>query len=615
MSAGGEAPAWTPSGPYPIRLAHGVARRARDLDARYPVAWDLFLTSIFALGACVDVGGGNWRRIAHSGTVPVALVAVMAAGFVLSLLWHRRRPLAAFYAMTAIGLVDAWVGTRLQVGQLGQLMVLFHIALRLPSRALTIAGALTVAQAALSATRWPSGDWTQAFLSTVTASLVAALLGIVVRSRRAYTASLVERARQLEVERDQQAQLATAAERTRIAREMHDIIGHNLSVITSLADGGSYAARKSPERAAQALEAIGTTSRQALDELRRLLGVLRDDRPDARVDPELGPQPTLADLGGLVERVRAAGLTVRLTECGTPTAGSPGRELTVYRVVQEALTNTLKHAGPRATATVEVTHAPHALSVAVTDTGAIRGAARRGHPDPTPFPFPHTAGDPGDQHPADRHGRGLRGMRERAALYDGTVATGPRPGGGWGVRLELPTPGSTPRGPGTSSRDDALTRPPARDAPPAPDARTPATALATRNALTAPTVREEPGGRGAGPGAVRSGRTAQDGRTDRDEGDAQNEGAARGRRTARDEGDARDGPTAQDGGVAQGGGAVRGRRTGYGEDAARKAGVARGGGAGEGAEGGGAGRGGAVSRGEGVGGEAGGSGRGVEGGP
>ena len=108
------------------------------------------------------------------------------------------------------------------------------------------------------------------------------------RSRQDYTEALVERARQLEVERDQQAQLATAAERTRIAREMHDIIGHNLSVITGLADGGSYAAAKNPERAGQALEAIGTTSRQALAELRRLLGVLRDEAPPR---PSCAPQP------------------------------------------------------------------------------------------------------------------------------------------------------------------------------------------------------------------------------------------------------------------------------------------------------------------------------------
>ncbi|WP_254392178.1 sensor histidine kinase [Streptomyces buecherae] len=464
MSAVGGVQEWTPSGPYPIRWAHRAARRVRALDARHPVLWDALLTLVFAAAASVDVGGGSWRRIAHSDEVPVALVAAMAAGFVLALPWHRRRPLAAFAAMSVIGLVDAWVGTRLQVGQLGQLIVLFCIALRLPGKALTVAGALVVTQAAVGATRWPEGDWGQAFLPVVTGSVVVALLGIAVRSRRDYTASLVERARQLEVERDQQAQLAAAAERARIAREMHDIIGHNLSVITGLADGGSYAARKSPERAAQALTAIGATSRQALDELRRLLGVLRDDDDtDAQPEPELGPQPTLADLGTLVDRVREAGLPVRLSERGTPAPGSPGRELTVYRVVQEALTNTLKHAGPQATAMVEVTHAPHALSVAVIDTG---GPARQ---------LRHGQLATGDGH----QGRGLRGMRERAALYDGALTAGPRSDGGWHVRLELPASPATPpprpptpRGADTEPQPDAEPRPdtePRPDAEPRPD--------------------------------------------------------------------------------------------------------------------------------------------------
>ncbi|MFT2020266.1 sensor histidine kinase [Streptomyces sp. 796.1] len=498
MSVLGGAQEWTPGGPYPIRLVHRVVQGARAVDTARPALWDALLTAVFGLGACVDVGGGNWRHIAHSGTVPVALVAALAAGFVLALWWHRRRPLAAFVAMAVLGLVDAWAGTRLQVGQLGQLVVVFHVALRLPGRALAVAGALVVAQSAVGATRWPTGDWGQAFFPTVTAGLVAALLGIVVRSRRDYTAALVERARQLEVERDQQAQLAAAAERTRIAREMHDIIGHHLSVITGLADGGSYAARKRPERAAQALAAIGATSRQALDELRRLLGVLRDDHADQPPGPELGPQPTLADLGTLIDRVRAAGLPVHLTEHGTPATGPPGRELTVYRVVQEALTNTLKHAGPRATATVEVRHAPRALSVTVTDTGRTssgqpRGTGTRGAgtdtgrtdlvrtrtgpgtragtgrdaqtgkepgtgtrtragagtgPDAVRGggpPGPYDPASPSDSAPAVPHpGRGLRGMRERAALYDGTLTAGPRPAGGWTVRLELPTPGTTP---------------------------------------------------------------------------------------------------------------------------------------------------------------------------
>jgi signal transduction histidine kinase len=242
---------------------------------------------------------------------------------------------------------------------------------------------------------------------------LSAMLGIAVRTRKDYLASLVERAHQLEVERDQQSRLAAAAERARIAREMHDIIGHNLSVITGLADGGRYAAIKSPERAAQALDAIGTTSRQALGELRRLLDVLREETKTEAAD--LTPQPTLTDLDQLIDGVRAAGLPVRTTVHGRPSI-LPGRQLTVYRVVQEALTNTLKHAGPDATSDIVMTYADTgAVTVTVTDTG---------HGAP----------------PSTADGRGLTGMRERTALYGGTLEAGPRPHPepGWRVHLHLP---------------------------------------------------------------------------------------------------------------------------------------------------------------------------------
>jgi len=197
---------------------------------------------------------------------------------------------------------------------------------------------------------------------------------------------------------------------------MHDIIGHNLSVITGLADGGSYAAARSPERAAQALEAIGTTSRQALAELRRLLGVLRDQPEDA----DRTPQPTLDDIDALLEGVRRAGLPVRMDVRGTPPAHppTPGRQLTVYRVVQEALTNTLKHGGAATSLTAEVTltYRPGVLEALITDNGTPRPEGRT--TDPT--------------------GQGITGMRARASLYDGTLEAGPSAEPGWRVRLRLP---------------------------------------------------------------------------------------------------------------------------------------------------------------------------------
>lgn len=267
--------------------------------------------------------------------------------------------------------MSAWSGAALQAALL-QLLLVHHIALRLPLRNLWWAVAVVAAPTCVSVARYgdSAGSWNQQLGSQLVAIGVAALIGITVRTRRGYTEALEDRARRLETERDQQVRLAAAAERARIAREMHDIIGHNLSVITGLADGGRYAAAKSPDRAAQALDAIGTTSRQALGELRRLLDVLRDDDQDGTgPEPELAPQPALTDLDRLLDGVRRAGLPVRTTVKGEP-ALPEGRQLTLYRVIQEALTNTLKHAGPDATAHIELSYGSGgAATLTVTDTG------------------------------------------------------------------------------------------------------------------------------------------------------------------------------------------------------------------------------------------------------
>ncbi|MFI6039795.1 sensor histidine kinase [Streptomyces sp. NPDC051315] len=394
------------------RYVQRAVRRVQTFDRRHPLLWDLHLTVFWTLAALIDADGG-WRNVAREPDTPVPLVFVMSLGLSLPLLWRRGHPRAVLLAMAPFALVNAWSGAVLQAALL-QLAVIFHIALRRPLRSLWWATALVVAPTVVAAVRHPQGSWDEDVIPVLTSVLLAAAIGVTVRTRRDYTEALEDRARRLERERDQQARLAAAAERTRIAREMHDIIGHNLSVITGLADGGRYAATKSPERAAQALDAISTTSRQALNELRRLLDVLREE-DTAGPNPELTPQPTLTDLDQLLEGVRAAGLPVDMTVRGTPTI-PPGRQLTVYRVIQEALTNTLKHAGPEATATITLSYADTgAVTATVTDTG-------RGGP------------------PATDGGRGLPGMRERTSLYGGTLEAGPRPHPerGWRVHLHLP---------------------------------------------------------------------------------------------------------------------------------------------------------------------------------
>ncbi|MFE0807268.1 sensor histidine kinase [Streptomyces sp. NPDC058794] len=394
-----------------------VVRRVRAFDRRRPLVWDLHLTALWVTAGLIDYTGGGWRSIAHNLDVPGWLLLVMTLGFTIPLLWRRSHPGAVLLAMAPVAVVNAWTGAILQAAML-QLLVVFHIALRLPLRALCWATPLVLTQVLVSAVRYGdgAGSWNQQLGSQLLSIGVAALIGVTVRTRRNYTAALEDRARRLEVERDQQAQLAAAAERARIAREMHDIIGHNLSVITGLADGGRYAAAKSPERAAQALDAIGDTSRQAMGELRRLLDVLRDDEQSRPGPAELAPQPTLTDLAPLIDGVRRAGLPVRATVHGRPDLPA-GRQLAVYRVIQEALTNTLKHAGPDATADITLSYGDGgAVTLTITDTGR---AARPGAPT---------------------DGRGLPGMRERTALYGGTLEAGPRPRPeqGWRVHLHLP---------------------------------------------------------------------------------------------------------------------------------------------------------------------------------
>jgi signal transduction histidine kinase len=240
-------------------------------------------------------------------------------------------------------------------------------------------------------------------------ALACWILGDSMRYRRGYYAALEEKAARLEAERHAEAKVAAAAERARIARELHDVVAHHVSVMVVQADGAGYVLRSDPDRAATALAAVSATGRQALTELRRLLGVLRsaDDRAG------LAPVPGLGELRELLDQARAAGLEVSYTLTGTPRDLPEGAELAAYRVVQESLTNTRKHAGLAATAAVRLEYQHDGLIVQVSDDGMA-----------TP------AGEPG--------GHGLAGMRERVAMYGGTVTAGRLPGGGFRVRAWLP---------------------------------------------------------------------------------------------------------------------------------------------------------------------------------
>lgn len=237
-----------------------LLQRVRAADQRRPAVWDGLLTTFCILFAVLDVSSGGWRTVAVDPSMSPRLVLLLSAAFSAPLLLRRSHPSAVLLFMTPFALVNVWSGAVVRAAFLQEIVV-FNIALRLPLRTLAGAGGIVLAPLLIGSARFPA-DWNQLFVPHLYAFVFVSLLGIVFRTRKEYTEALVDRANRLELERDQQAQLAAVAERTRIAREMHDIIGHNLSVITGLADGGAYAAAKSPERAAQALDAIGTTSRR-----------------------------------------------------------------------------------------------------------------------------------------------------------------------------------------------------------------------------------------------------------------------------------------------------------------------------------------------------------------
>jgi signal transduction histidine kinase len=275
----------------------------------------------------------------------------------------------------------------------------------------------------LSQLRWPAteagglGGVLIAIFQTVPFAL-AWVLGDSIRTRRAYLAQLEERAARLEKEREAQAKVAVAAERARIARELHDVVAHNVSVMVVQADGAAYVLDSSPDQAKKALETISSTGRQALAEMRRLLGVLRTG--EHKEVGEYVPQPDVEQIDDLVEQCRTSGLPVDFKVEGTPRPLPSGVELTAYRIVQEALTNTRKHGGPNTGASVRLVYFDDGLGLLVEDDG--KGA-------------PHELYEEGG---VDGQGHGLIGMRERVGMVGGTLDAGPRPGGGFRISALLP---------------------------------------------------------------------------------------------------------------------------------------------------------------------------------
>jgi signal transduction histidine kinase len=307
----------------------------------------------------------------------------------------------------------------------GLVVSLYTIAALEPRRRALVAAALlecavVIAVISLGASYW----WHAAILGS---GMVAAALGLglYAATRRAYLKELHDRAERLERERDQQKELAATAERARISREMHDIVAHHLAVMIALSEGAAAASAGSAPRAADAMRTVSATGRQALADTRRLLsepaeaserdGAGRQDGVGERDGAgDRHPLPDLSGLDALIETVRTAGLPVSYEVHGAPVTLSAAAQLAVYRLVQEALTNTLKHGGPAASAVVRMSYEPGELRVDIEDDGAGASA-----------PAPQTPG------------RGLAGMRQRVQTFGGEVRAGPRSPAGWRVSARL----------------------------------------------------------------------------------------------------------------------------------------------------------------------------------
>jgi signal transduction histidine kinase len=383
--------------------------RVTRMSARHPWVTD-GLVAAAAAGISV-VGLVSQHRV-----TPAMLS--FCAGLCMPLLLAHRAPRLCFAAVSVIALLQ-WFISGPQLADGAVLIALFHVSLASNSRSIVAAATVAGAGAIMLSLRWERHEWFKYWVGVTGLAVAAAALGLMIRQRRELLLSLHEKAARLERERDQQAELGAAAERARIAREMHDIVSHNLTVMIALADGARYALESSPERASGAIERVSATGRLALVEMRRLLGVLRGD-PERE---PLEPQPTLERLDQLIARVDAAGIPVTIDLDGEFQDLAPGVQLAVFRVAQEALTNTLKHAPRPTSAHLELRCRGGDVELEVTNSG--RPGARRA---------PATAAT-GAAPGAD--GRGLLGMRERANLYDGELDVGPTTDGGWRVRLRL----------------------------------------------------------------------------------------------------------------------------------------------------------------------------------
>jgi signal transduction histidine kinase len=383
-------------------LSAPAARNRGGLHV-WPVATDIAIVVVLVVASLAQEA--HQQRILGGEFGPRILLSL---ALVLPLAWRRRAPLTVFVFIGAVALGQSVSGAPI-LADAALLLAFYALAAYSSTRQTVIAGSclefgigLAIAIRASHNT-----DFAPGFIFLTALVTAAGVLGVNVRIRRAYLAGVEERARQLELERDQQSQLAVAAERSRIAREMHDIIAHNLTVVIALTDGAALTVASDPARAASAINEASAAGRLALHEMRRVLGVLREQDESA----SLAPAPAIGDIDRLLETVRRTGLEVSFETTGALDDLGSGLELTIFRLVQEAVTNTVKHALTPTRIAVRVTRLADGVVVTVTNDGDAPAVTGRG--------------------------QGLVGMRERVAVHGGRVDAGPT-ADGWQVTALLP---------------------------------------------------------------------------------------------------------------------------------------------------------------------------------
>ncbi len=347
---------------------------------------------------------------------------LLCAGLCLPFAFHRRRPVVALAAQCVVLLAYA-PGAWPAFPGLPVFALVAGVALHCDRRRALLAAAASAGALVVAVRLQPAGvQDSSTIVATLLAVAVSWLWGANLRGRRARIAALEDRARLAEAEREDRARLAVAEERMRIARELHDVVAHAMSVVVVQSGVAHHVIDTRPEAARQALSAIETTSRDALVEMRRLLGVLRGPGDDGReASPgSLEPAPGFAGLEGLAGHVRAAGLDVTLDLPDPWPAAPAGVQLTVHRLVQEGLTNVLRHGGPAARVVVRADG--DGMLVEVWDAGRT---AADGLP---PVPAGEELGS----------GQGLLGLRERVSVFGGEFEAGPVPGGGFRLRARVP---------------------------------------------------------------------------------------------------------------------------------------------------------------------------------